>query len=503
MRKNYRKFTALIVTSALLISLTGCGKNAAQIDKSVENSESSGISVSDNEADTLSGSTAEEESKEQSAEGNLEGGSTKAEADPSSEEETQLTAASEETSGADETSDDVEESSADKETTSPETAAKETTEKETATKEAGTTKAAVTVQSIKASVSGTHYIGDTLTGTDFAVTVTMSDGSTLTNPAGWSANPLTLSGMSNQITVAYEGVSTTITVKASEKPAATTAAPQTQPAAQPTTTPAANTQTYSLDAVPEGLELTINENDSDYLLSLEPAFTTSSCNKLYYNGDIVSARDFTWYVVYNGNKGYVQYKLTDTVVTQMTGFPDTEIPHRDKNGEGEWSNYPTPQYKGIEFQFFPPSSKGYRPDTYDEEAAQLEFALFNQERNSIGLNSFIWSDTLTDLAKIRAKELESDYSHNGCFYGAGEIITFGFNLEDSQSLARGTFASWKGSSGHYNHIVNHGQQELNQQYCGIAYYRSVDGKVYTVAIITSENSQIFDGVIERDPAYLQ
>lgn len=246
MRRNYRKFTALIVTSALLISLTGCGKNAAQIDKSVENSESSSISVSDNEADTISGSTAEEESKEQSAEGDLETGSTKPEADPTSEEETQERATREETSGADETSDDEKESSADKdkETTASEAASetettvKETTVKETTTKEAGTTKAAVTVQSIKASVSGTHYIGDTLTGADFTITVTMSDGSTLTNPAGWSANPLTLSSSSNQITVAYEGVSTTITVQASEKPAATTAAPQTQPAAQPTTTQA-------------------------------------------------------------------------------------------------------------------------------------------------------------------------------------------------------------------------------------------------------------------------
>lgn len=501
MRRNYRKFTALIATSALLISLTGCSRNAAQIDKSVENSESSGISVSDNEADTLSGSTAEEETQKQSTEGNLEAGSTKMEADPSSEEETQLTAASEETSGADKTSDDAEESSADRETTSLETAAKETTEKETATKEAGTTKAAATVQSIKASVSGTHYIGDTLTGTDFAVTVTMSDGSTLTNPAGWSANPLTLSGMSNQITVAYEGVSTTITVKASEKPAATTAAPQTQPAAQPTTTPAANTQTYGLDAVPEGLEIEFNDFNSTCLVDLTPTWTASFAQEYHYNGEYISPTDYKWRVLYQGNNGEVCYQLTDEAKKQVTGLENIIVPAK---GEG----YRTQAYyKGITFNdVIINETKGYRPDTYDEEAAQLEFALFNQERNSMGLNSFIWSDTLADLAKIRAKELESDYSHNGCFDYASEIITFGFNSEDPQSLARGTFASWKGSKGHYNTIlIKRSEEDPNgwQFYCGIAYYRSVDGAVYAVAIITHDGCPIFDGVIERDPAYLQ
>lgn len=94
-----------------------------------------------------------------------------------------------------------------------------------------------TPKSITAKVSGTHYVGDTLSGSDFTVTVTMSDGSTLTNPAGWSASPLKLSAESNKITVSYSGISSDITVKASKKAAA-------KPAENKPATPA---KTYSSD----------------------------------------------------------------------------------------------------------------------------------------------------------------------------------------------------------------------------------------------------------------
>lgn len=94
-----------------------------------------------------------------------------------------------------------------------------------------------TPKSITAKVSGTHYVGDTLSGSDFTVTVTMSDGSTLTNPAGWSASPLKLSAESNKITVSYNGILSAITVKASKKAA-------TKPAENK---PAAPAKTYSSD----------------------------------------------------------------------------------------------------------------------------------------------------------------------------------------------------------------------------------------------------------------
>lgn len=503
MRRNYKKLTVLFISTALLVSFTGCSKNALQTDGSTGAAESDSISVSDNDTETVINSMAEEETQEQSAEGDIEKSTAATdEANPASKEETEIEVSGEETSGVVATS-DKEESSTDKAIAS-ETTLMGTAERESTTKDAETVRTVATVQSIKASVSGTHYIGDTLTGADITVVVTMSDGSTITNPAGWSASPLMLTGSSNQITVAYEGVSTTVTVKASEKPAETTVTPQqTTP---PTTTQAppettAPAKTYGLDAVPEGLELKGNYYNSTCLLSLEPIDANGMCNKNYYNGDIVSRYDYTWTIGYVGNNGYVEYVLSDVAVAKITGFEDRQIADRiefsDFSKPWDTKYTLTAYYGNIVFEkVWVPRSEGYRPDTYDDEAAQLEFALFNQERNSIGLTSLVWNDTLAELAKIRAKELESDYSHDESFYAASEIITFGFNSEDAQALARGTFASWKGSKGHYNVIL-----DPWQEMCGIAYYRSVDGKVYTVALLTGSDSPIFDGVIIRESEY--
>ena len=86
----------------------------------------------------------------------------------------------------------------------------------------------VTAVSIIAKVSGKHTIGEALSATDFTITVNMSDGSTIKNPAGWNANPLTLSSESTVITVTYNGLSTTVTVTASQ-PAQQPSVQESQP----------------------------------------------------------------------------------------------------------------------------------------------------------------------------------------------------------------------------------------------------------------------------------
>lgn len=88
------------------------------------------------------------------------------------------------------------------------------------------TKAPVTVASVTGKVNGTHYIGDTLSAGDFVITVTMSDGSVITNPAGFGVSPLKLSAASNTLTATYQGVSGQFTVTATERPAEPTPVPQ-------------------------------------------------------------------------------------------------------------------------------------------------------------------------------------------------------------------------------------------------------------------------------------
>ena len=83
--------------------------------------------------------------------------------------------------------------------------------------------------SIEAKVNGSHNIGETLSAKDFTITVNMSDGTKKKNPAGWTANPLALTTESTEITVAYNGLTTKVTVKAN---AAVVEQPeQTQPEA--------------------------------------------------------------------------------------------------------------------------------------------------------------------------------------------------------------------------------------------------------------------------------
>lgn len=96
--------------------------------------------------------------------------------------------------------------------------------------EAETTQAPVTVISVTGKANGTHYIGDTLSAVDLEIIVSMSDGTTLTNPAGFEVSPLTLSAANNTLTCSYGGVSSTFTVAAAERPteAPTTPEPATE-----------------------------------------------------------------------------------------------------------------------------------------------------------------------------------------------------------------------------------------------------------------------------------
>ena len=110
-------------------------------------------------------------------------------------------------------------------TTEPVTTEPTTTEPvttEATTTEASTTEAPVP-QNIHVKVKGNHYIGDVLSASDFTITITMSDGSTRKNPAGWSADKLYLEHSVNEITVTYQGLSTTVIVNAAERPVETQA----------------------------------------------------------------------------------------------------------------------------------------------------------------------------------------------------------------------------------------------------------------------------------------
>ena len=156
-------------------------------------------------------------------------------------------------------------------TVAPTTVAPTTVAPTTAPSTPEPTKPVVTVKKVEASVKGTHYVGDTLTSTDFTVKVTMSDGSVKTNPSGFTVSPLKLSAKTNTLTVSYGGVSSTFTVNATEK--------ATQPA---------QTQTVSGLTIGDNYEYdkTVYTNRTPY-----PAVKTASdANKNSYDGTEIAYR---------------------------------------------------------------------------------------------------------------------------------------------------------------------------------------------------------------------
>ncbi|MBO7514398.1 MAG: hypothetical protein J6T47_02065, partial [Lachnospiraceae bacterium] len=95
----------------------------------------------------------------------------------------------------------------------PETTQEETTE--------AATQAAVVPAELKATVRKAYYVGDTLAARDFIIEVVMSDGTVLTNPQGWTAAPLVLSNVTNDVTVAYDTLSIVLNIPAQERPQST------------------------------------------------------------------------------------------------------------------------------------------------------------------------------------------------------------------------------------------------------------------------------------------
>ncbi len=265
MRRNMSKVISVALTMSLALSMCACSAKSsvdtenttAEAETEIETetekeTEEETLDASGN--DPSSNDVSDNDVSENDAEEETKDG-TESESEDSPESKTKSA------------SEEEEEESPEEESTNSKTSEKDSTKSETTTSE--TTTEAVTVQSVSAVVSGTHYVGETLTGADFTVTVTMSDGSTKTNPAGWSAQPLTLNSTSNLITVAYEGASVTITVNAETVPETTTAATVASNTTTTTTTKAETTQAATTQATTAATtaatttaaETTTDEND--------------------------------------------------------------------------------------------------------------------------------------------------------------------------------------------------------------------------------------------------
>lgn len=136
--------------------------------------------------------------------------------------------------------------------------------------------------------------------------------------------------------------------------------------------------------------------------------------------------------------------------------PETTPPSEDTN---------TPESKP---ETTPPSEDANTPENKPEADKELTFAeqvveLVNQERTKAGLNAVTLDQNIASAALVRAKEIETSFSHtrpNGSkfstalteqgvtFKGAGENIAWG------QKSPEAVMQAWMNSEGHRANILN-------------------------------------------------
>ena len=161
--------------------------------------------------------------------------------------------------------------------------------------------------------------------------------------------------------------------------------------------------------------------------------------------------------------------------------PETTPPSEDTN---------TPESKP---ETTPPSEDTNTPENKPEADKELTFAeqvveLVNQERTKAGLSAVTLDHTIASAALVRAKEIETSFSHtrpNGSkfstalteqgvtFKGAGENIAWG------QKSPEAVIQAWMNSEGHRANILNKNFTKI-----GVGYYQNAAGRNFWTQLFT-------------------
>lgn len=133
------------------------------------------------------------------------------------------------------------------------------------------------------------------------------------------------------------------------------------------------------------------------------------------------------------------------------------------------------------------------PENKPEADKELTFAeqvveLVNQERTKAGLNAVTLDQNIASAALVRAKEIETSFSHtrpNGSkfstalteqgvtFKGAGENIAWG------QKSPEAVMQAWMNSEGHRANILNKNFTKI-----GVGYYQNAAGRNFWTQLFT-------------------
>ena len=187
---------------------------------------------------------------------------------------------------------------------------------------------------------------------------------------------------------------------------------------------------------------------------------------------------------------------TDELCGQLNGntttitFPGCNLPENKPETTPPSEDTNTPESKP---ETTPPSEDTNTPENKPEADKELTFAeqvveLVNQERTKAGLNAVTLDQNIASAALVRAKEIETSFSHtrpNGSkfstalteqgvtFKGAGENIAWG------QKSPEAVMQAWMNSEGHRANILNKNFTKI-----GVGYYQNAAGRNFWTQLFT-------------------
>ena len=170
--------------------------------------------------------------------------------------------------------------------------------------------------------------------------------------------------------------------------------------------------------------------------------------------------------------------------------PETTPPSEDTNTQESKPETTPPSEDTSTPESKPETST---PENKPEADKELTFAeqvveLVNQERTKAGLNAVTLDQNIASAALVRAKEIETSFSHtrpNGSkfstalteqgvtFKGAGENIAWG------QKSPEAVMQAWMNSEGHRANILNKNFTKI-----GVGYYQNAAGRNFWTQLFT-------------------
>lgn len=132
------------------------------------------------------------------------------------------------------------------------------------------------------------------------------------------------------------------------------------------------------------------------------------------------------------------------------------------------------------------------PELVDLDAyAQEVLTLTNTQREAAGLNPLSADPVLTEMAMLRARELEESYSHTrpsgeNCKTVFREFETdlrfWGENAAKGNRTPEAVVEAWMGSQGHRENLLRE-----DAEYLGVGVWQDEDGILYWVQLFAKES----------------